>query len=181
MDQIINKAPKFYRTYIKAILSEMDETARSVPAALAYSFEQAFDLFSILHEEQKDYAYADGKWTVAEVIGHVIDAERIFAYRALRIARGDKGNQPGWDENEFASVANYNTRSLDSLKQELLATFESTGHMFAHFSDDMYKNTGIANGLQMDVETIGYITAGHRQHHWSVIKNNYLSNQSIKE
>ncbi len=132
------------------------------------------DLFSSLYEEQKDYAYENDKWSIVEVFGHMIDTERIFSTRAMRIARGETKNQEGFEQNAFADHANYDTRSLESVKQEFYAVMDASGHLFEHISETDIDNQGMASGLPVTPRGIGYITAGHRLHHCKVIKEKYL-------
>ncbi|MHB1297526.1 MAG: DinB family protein [Gemmatimonadaceae bacterium] len=118
--------------------------------------------------------YAPGKWTLKEVVLHCSDAERIFAYRALRIGRGDTTDLPGWDENAYAPMSGANARSLESLIDELESVRESTVTLFEGLPEDAWTRTGLANGKVVSVRALGWIVAGHLLHHLDIIQSRYL-------
>lgn len=121
-----------------------------------------------------DYHYAEGKWTIKEIIQHIIDTERIFAYRALRISRNDITPLPGFDENDYASNTNANERHLQSLLTELSIVRQSTLALFKSFSEEQLKRIGIASNNEISVRAIGFIIIGHQKHHQKVYKERYL-------
>ena len=121
-----------------------------------------------------DYRYADGKWTIKEIIQHVIDTERIFSYRALRISRNDITALPGFDENDYALNTNANDRHLQSLLTELSIVRQSTLALFKSFSEEQIKRIGIASNNEISVRAIGFIIIGHQKHHQKVYKERYL-------
>lgn len=121
-----------------------------------------------------DYRYAEGKWTIKEIIQHIIDTERIFAYRALRISRNDITPLPGFDENDYASNTNANERHLQSLLTELSIVRQSTLALFKSFSEEQLKRIGIASNNEISVRAIGFIIIGHQKHHQKVYKERYL-------
>ncbi len=127
-----------------------------------------------LDEAKALFRYSPGKWTVKEVVGHVIDSERVFAYRALRFARADETPLPGFDENHFVSNATFNSRPLD----ELLAEFESVRRgnvaLFRSFTPEVAARRGTANSISVSVRAIVYITAGHAAHHLGILREKYL-------
>lgn len=173
--QNITELPEYIQQYILELKPLSDFENDTVDNALGITFQETIDLFSEIYSTQKDYAYEPGKWTIAEVIGHLIDVERIFSYRALRIARGDKENQPGFDENEYANRSHYDLRDWDSLKQELLVLMESTGYLFENMNQTELSELGLSNQVPMTPRTIGFLTAAHRWHHINIIKNRYLT------
>lgn len=175
MKEIIEQLPQYYQDYIGALEGVSDPMSGNTNEALSATFENTMELFSNIYPEQKDYSYAPGKWTIAEVFGHLIDADRISAYRALRISRGDEENQPGWDQNDFAATANYHNRSFDSIKQELLCTMESTGYLFEGMNEEQLDRIGISNNYAATPRILGLIAAGHRQHHLNILQERYLS------
>lgn len=120
-----------------------------------------------------DKVYAHGKWTVKETIQHLIDCERVFAYRALRIARADKTPLPGFDENAFSDASLANNRSLASLLEEFIAVRRSSTLLFRSFSDEMFQQEGTFNGMQVAPVAIGFIIAGHTIHHMNVLRERY--------
>jgi uncharacterized damage-inducible protein DinB len=124
-------------------------------------------------ESKGEYRYADGKWSVRTVIGHMIDAERIFAYRALRIARGDATPLPGFEENDYAITAASDARGVADLVSELLLVRESTTRLFESLPDEAWPRRGIVNNGGVSVRALGYIIAGHAKHHLGVLKERY--------
>lgn len=161
--------PKYYDSYIdlvrdKDILFTLDEQM---------NFTYAFLL--TISERKGDYAYAEGKWSIKEVVGHLIDAERVFAYRALRFARKDKTDLPGFEENDYVKNSNYSERSLAELAEELLMLRKSNMYLFNSFTKEMMEMTGTANGGEISVEALLYIIAGHQKHHIKVINDRYLN------
>ncbi|GGA73474.1 DNA damage-inducible protein DinB [Flavobacterium palustre] len=121
-----------------------------------------------------DYRYAEGKWTIKEIIQHIIDTERVFAYRALRISRNDKTPLPGFDENDYVANTNANDRHLQSLLTELSIVRQSTLALFKSFSEEQLKRIGIASNNEISVRAIGFIIIGHQKHHQKVFQERYL-------
>ena len=121
-----------------------------------------------------DYRYAEGKWTIKEIIQHIIDTERIFSYRALRISRNDKTSLPGYDENEYVANTNAADRHLQSLLTELSIVRQSTLALFKSFSADQLKNLGTASDSPVSVRAIGFILIGHQKHHQKIFEERYL-------
>jgi len=122
-----------------------------------------------------DKVYAPEKWTIKDIIQHIIDTERIFSYRALRLARKDKTPLHGFDENLYAAHANATHRSLDNLTRELELVRQSTIHLFESFTEEDIMNVGICSGLQISVLALGFTIAGHGMHHINVIKERYFA------
>ncbi|MDD5149469.1 MAG: DinB family protein [Flavobacterium sp.] len=122
-----------------------------------------------------EYCYAENKWTIKDIILHIIDAERIFAYRALRIGRGDKTPLAGFEENEYVPIAMANSRSLESLIEEFKFVRNSTLILFKNFSDEQLTFQGISSDNIISVRAIGFLITGHQNHHIRVIKERYLS------
>lgn len=138
---------------------------------------QAFtDFINSLPTSKHDYRYAEGKWTIKEIITHLTDAERIFAYRALRFARNDKTELPGFEENDYVPQSNAANRSIESLVAEYQAVRQATITLFESFTPDMCLLMGTASGMQISVRALGYIIAGHTLHHQQVIRQRYLVN-----
>lgn len=122
-----------------------------------------------------EYRYAPNKWTIKEVILHVIDTERIMAYRALRIARGDQTPILGFDENEYVPHSAANDRSVESIIEEFNDVRMATLSLFSNFNKTMWHRTGNASGNDVTVNALAYIIAGHEMHHLQVIIERYLS------
>lgn len=121
-----------------------------------------------------DYRYVEGKWTIKEIITHLTDAERIFVYRALRFARNDQTELPGFEENDYVPQSNATNRSIESLVAEYKAVRQATITLFESFTPAMCQRTGIASGKQLSVRALGYIIAGHTLHHQHIIRERYL-------
>lgn len=124
--------------------------------------------------DRADYAYAPGKWTIKEVVGHVSDVERVMSYRALRIARNDKTNLPGFDENAFVANASFGRRTVDDLVEELQVVRAATIHLAKHLDADELARRGTANGHEISVRALFYIIAGHERHHVALLRDRYL-------
>ena len=124
--------------------------------------------------EKYDYKYQENKWSVKDIVRHIIDAERIFAYRALRFARFDRTPIPGFEENDYA--ANINTTNIDmtDLLQEFILVRKSTIKLFESFTEEMLSAKGIASGKEISVLSLGFIVSGHSIHHTNVIRERYL-------
>jgi hypothetical protein len=122
-----------------------------------------------------DYRYADDKWSVREVLCHILDAERIFAYRALRFARNDSTHLPGFDENIYAPEANAGGRSMKKIADEFTHLRASTVDMFEGFTEDMLRRRGTAsNNYELSVLAYGLVIAGHETHHRKILAERYL-------
>ena len=116
-------------------------------------------------EEKADYAYADGKWTVKQLLQHVIDAERIFGYRALSLSRGEQQPLPGFDENGYGDHATARDRSLSSLASEFRNLRHSTIDLFASFNDQQLNELGVSSNHPTRANSLGFIILGHWKHH----------------
>lgn len=135
--------------------------------------EQTVELYAQLSEEQSLFAYAEGKWTLKELLLHLSDTERVFQYRILAFLRGDKNELPGFDEELYASQSFANERSLDSLVEEFQLVRKSSQILLETAHISALKNVGTANGNQISAETIGKLIVGHNVHHLNIIKERY--------
>jgi hypothetical protein len=124
-------------------------------------------------EARAGSAYEEGKWSVKELVGHLVDAERIFAYRALRFARGDRMELPGFDQDEYVRAAGFNGRTLADIAAEFAAVRESTLRLFASFGRKEWARTGPANDSEVSVRALAYIAAGHAAHHFRILRERY--------
>ena len=127
-----------------------------------------------LTEAQAGTRYAEGKWSIREVIGHLADAERVFCYRALSFARGDTQPLPGFDENAYVPAANFDARTLDSLAGEFTAVRRATVAFLETLDADAALRRGTANNLELSARAIAYIIAGHERHHVKILRERYL-------
>jgi len=164
----LSRVPEWYHGYINKVQED------DLSAAFKNQSAGFLKFLEELPDAKLDYRYADGKWTVKEVLQHIIDAERIFAYRALRFARKDNTPLPGFDENEYAKNAIVSNRNWNEMIAEFSALRKSTELMFASFSSDELESTGIASEKQVYVLGIGFIIVGHAAHHRDIIKERYL-------
>jgi uncharacterized damage-inducible protein DinB len=127
-----------------------------------------------LPKEKLIYRYAAGKWTIKEILVHISDDERIYAYRALRFARNDKTELPGFEQDDYASYSGANERSLDDILEELTTVRHATISLFNSFDNEALTRAGVANGHIMSVRAAAYHIAGHELHHINIIKERYL-------
>lgn len=164
----LDTIPSFYKNYVKQVEQS------DMLTALRISGYRTLELVHSIPEKKMDYRYADGKWTIRELLCHIIDAERIFAYRALRFARNDKTNLPGWEENDYAPEANAANRSLKKIADEMQHLRVSTIDMFEGFTEEMLMRKGTANNNEMSVVALGFIIPGHETHHRNILKERYL-------
>ena len=121
-----------------------------------------------------NYKYAKDKWSIKELLLHIIDTERVFAYRALRFAREDKTDLPGFEQDDYVITSDANTRSKASLLNEYNFQRASTIALFSSFNDSMLMKIGMAGGNPMSVRAIGFITSGHEVHHCNILRERYL-------
>jgi uncharacterized damage-inducible protein DinB len=159
----------FNATYISVVNSSLD---------LIEGFENSIEEFILFLEqlpvEKLEYRYADGKWTIKDIIQHIIDAERIFSYRALRISRNDKTPLAGFDENEYVENTNANARNFKDLLSELKLVRQTTVMLFKSFSKEQMLILGTASNHSVSVRAIGFVILGHQLHHYKVIQERYL-------
>jgi hypothetical protein len=132
------------------------------------------NLLSPLTAEQASRSYEPGKWTIKQVIGHLTDAERIFAYRMLRIARNDRTPIEGFDQDPYVLNGPFEHYPLPDLVAEFRAVREATLQLLRHFDADGWRRSGIANGKEISVRALAYITAGHELHHRKILSERYL-------
>ncbi len=134
------------------------------------------NLYRSLPEERLLYRPAAGKWTMKEILNHLIDDERIFANRALRIARGDATELPGFDQDLYTKNSNANARDIETMLDEYADVRRSSIALFASFTDEMLLRPGTADGHSVTVRGLIYHVAGHEQHHLNIIRERYLTN-----
>ena len=145
------------------------------PLALLHSqMGEVTALFAGLAEAQGAYRYAPGKWSLKDLLQHLSDAERIFAYRCLRIGRGDATPLPGFDENVFAASAGADERSQVDLVADFQAARQSSLTLFEGFGDKAWDHRGTSNGRALTARCIPYICLGHAAHHLGIIRERYL-------
>jgi len=166
-----NEYDPYYEGYISQIKDSDD-----LLAIMDRQPEELRAMFAQVPEDRGTHAYADGKWTVKEVLSHIIDGERMFAYRVLRISRGDETPIEGYDqESGYTENSNANDRPFAELLDEFDLTRRSNMLMFRNLSDDAAARIGTANNVRVSARAIAYIMAGHVRHHANVLKERYLN------
>lgn len=163
-----NEYSNYYKSYIDKA-SNLD-----LLAGLKQSGEETLSFFESIPESKHEYTYDNGKWTIKELLLHLMDAERVFIYRALRFARNDDTALPGFDENYYANQSQANNYSMMQLLKSYEVLRAYTVNLFESFTNDMLMRIGEASRATMSVRAIGFATIGHEKHHIQVIKERYL-------
>lgn len=159
----------YYQKYIDKVPDE------DIRALLRVQLADTLALLRPLTDQQANYRYGPDKWTIKQVIGHMIDTERVFAYRAMRIARADPTELPGFDENAFVAHGAFEQRSLESLLRELEAQRAATAAFFHGLAPEAWHRMGSANNTPVSVRALAYIAAGHELHHRDILQTRYLT------
>jgi hypothetical protein len=159
----------FYEKYV-TLVPEGD-----VIVTLSRQFADTRALLDTVPEEKADGRYEPDKWSIKELVGHLIDGERVFAYRALRFARGDETPLPGFEQDDYVRAANFDTRTLRSLVNEFEHVRASTVLMLQGLDDSAWQRRGKANDSEVSVRAIAHIIAGHEAHHMNIIRTRYLT------
>lgn len=161
--------PVYFKNYVDQVPEEDLLTGFQNQSAVIKHF------LNSITEDQSNYAYDTGKWTIKEVLQHIIDGERIFNYRALCFARKETASLPGFDENVYAENSNANRRTWQDLVDEFAAVRSSTEFLYKSFTDEALQTSGISNNNPATVISFGFITLGHFYHHKRVLQEKYLS------
>ena len=159
----------FYTGYIGLV------PGNDIIATIEQQGRETVAFLSSIAEAQGSVRYAPGKWTLKEVIGHITDTERIQAYRALRIARNDHTNLPGFDQDTYIPFANSNARTVANLVEEFAVVRQASLLLFKSFDESAWSRRGTANNFELTVRALAYILAGHPMHHLKIIKEKYLT------
>jgi uncharacterized damage-inducible protein DinB len=164
----VNEYSNFNATYIKAAANvELIEE-------LEICLHDFIRFVQNIPMDKFDYRYVEGKWTIKDIIQHVIDTERIFAYRALRISRNDTTPLPGFEENDYVENTKANERGIQDLLAEFSAVRYATLFLFKSFSEEQLKRMGTASETAISVRAIGFIIIGHQKHHQHIFQERYL-------
>jgi hypothetical protein len=163
--------PNEYPAYAAVYVSHVGEGP--ILEILKQEQQNTYDFFMGLGADKENYAYAEGKWTVKEVLGHMVDTERVFVYRALAFSR-ESIELPGFDQDVYLAHSTYNTRTLEDIANEFKAVRESSLYLFASITDEQSTQKGIASGNPVSVRALAYLTAGHALHHIKILKEKYL-------
>lgn len=160
--------PAFLETYINCV------PQNSVLEALELNQKETIRFFSSIPPSKENYAYDLGKWKIKEVLNHLIDAERIFAYRCLRFARKDETTLPSFEEDDYVRNAELDNRNLQDLVNEFETVRKATLSLFNSFNDEALQRVGNTASGKTTVIAVGYAIAGHSMHHMNVVKERYL-------
>lgn len=153
-------------------ITKADDT--DVVKAIRRNSKAFLKLLKNIPHKKRSHAYAEGKWTIKEMLQHIIDAERVFVYRALTFSRKDQSPLPGFDENNWAASANKKNRKWNDLVEEFTLLRSATEIFFASLTDEELTFAGIANTKPTNALAMGYIVAGHTKHHMDVLEERYL-------
>jgi hypothetical protein len=164
----LSKVPEYYHKYISRVKEQDLNRAfelhrKELPAFLA-----------ALPADKWDHSYAPGKWTIKEVVQHILDGERIFGYRALCFARKEETPLPGYEENDYSANSKAGNRTPGSLMEELDQVMLSSALLFKSFDEEQLEQSGTANNKKVYVKGIGFIIVGHALHHMEIMKERYL-------
>lgn len=162
----------YYDRYIKRV-PEGD-----VLSTLSRQIDETLAMLRGLPESVAGYRYATDKWSVNEVVGHLIDSERIFSIRALRFARGDSTPVPGFEQDDYVRNATFNAYRLSDLASELEVVRQATLHLFRHIDEDAWTRRGTASNAEVSVRALAYIIAGHELHHRELLRSRYLQKKN---
>jgi uncharacterized damage-inducible protein DinB len=164
--------PPYFENYIPLVSED------NINEALIKNWEEIHKILSSVSPQLENYAYADKKWTIKQLVNHMIDTERIFTYRALRFARKDPQQPLPFEEDDYARHAEVSQRSLKDLLEEFDAVRKSTLCLFKSFSEPTLLEAGQTAGGRTTVVSLGYVICGHAIHHLNILKERYLKNNS---
>ena len=165
---LIETIPEYFKPYVNRVAST------NVYSALEENWEGLGALFLNMTEQEANFQYAEDKWTPKQILQHLIDTERILSQRALRFARKDMTQLPGYDHDKYVEQVDVSHRAISDLWDEFHAVRVSTLFLYKSFNEQDLKREGFANGLVLSVENQGFIIAGHAIHHAHIIKERYL-------
>lgn len=165
----LSEIPAYYQPYVNLV--EFNDLIQG----LIQGGNATLDLLKSIPEKSGDYKYAAGKWTIKEVVAHLMDSERVFAYRAMTFARNDKTDLPGFEQNDWAQQTNAENRRLYKMIDEYNNLRASTIDLFGSFNEEMLTRSGTANGTGISVRGIGFVILGHEIHHCNILNERYFS------
>ena len=164
-----NSYPEKYNTFINSL-----DPDTNLVEGLEISLYEYIRFVQSITLGKHDYRYAEGKWTIKDIIQHLIDCERIFSYRALRLGRNDQSQLAPFDENEYADQAGGNLRTLQSLLTELSAVRQSTLILYKTFTAEQLRQQWVSGNNEVSLAALGFIIIGHQQHHKKIFEERYL-------
>ncbi|MGB0521358.1 MAG: DinB family protein [Flammeovirgaceae bacterium] len=164
----LHEYPELYHPFVQPIPYD------DLIMGLEQSFAKSLQVLQRITDTQGLHRYEPNKWSIKELMGHLIDCERIYCYRALSIARGEKIALPGFDQDAYVKQSNAESRSMRELVEELIQVRKATVLLFKSFTPQQLTRKGTANGFEMSVNLMGFIAIGHVRHHVKVIQEKYL-------
>lgn len=168
----VNILPKEFKSYYELYLNRVSSTTELFEALQQQN--ELINFFNSIPKEKHEFRYAPEKWTPKQILQHLIDTERIFMNRALRFAREDFTELPGYDENHYAEHCFSNKRSIEDMLEEYEVVRSSSIYLFKSFDERVLTNVGKASGGAFSVRVIPFIVCGHQKHHIHIIKERYL-------
>lgn len=168
----LETVPDFYKRYVEHVKNY------DLLEALSLSSKETLMLVRSIPESKGDYRYAAGKWSIKELLCHMLDTERVLAYRALRFSRNDKTPLQGFEENDYAPEANAHHRSIEKIANQMERLRQTSYDLFEDMTPAMLQRKGPANQVEFSVLSLGFIIPGHESHHRQILKERYLSTPS---
>lgn len=165
---LIGPVPPFYQRYANRMVG------RDLLTEMAFQRECLLEMLRKIPASKGTFSYAEGKWTINELVQHITDAERVFAYRAMCFARGEKHALPGFEEDDYVAESRANEVGLNELLEEFTAVREASMCLFRNFNEATLARTGVANGNTFTVAAHGVIIVGHAIHHTEVLAERYI-------
>jgi len=172
METAVRPSPAEYAPYYGRYVALVPDGP--IVETLRTQIADTLSVLGALPEAKADHRYESGKWSVKDVVGHVIDGERVFSYRALRFARADETPLPGFEQDDYVVAARFDRRTLRSLLDEFRAVRDATIHLYDHLDEEALSRSGIASENRMSVRALAWVIAGHERHHLSVLRERYL-------
>ena len=163
-----------YAPYFEQYMQLVTKEGKSIIENMQDSQIEFDTILRNLPKEKHNFSYAEGKWTLKELIQHSIDTERVFCYRALCFARNDKTSLPGFDQDIFVDNGNANQLEFSDLLDEMSTLRKSTIQLYKSFSEEALLRIGVASGNKISVRALGYLFSGHQMHHLNIVKERYL-------
>jgi uncharacterized damage-inducible protein DinB len=171
---MIRPTKKEYSDFHQKYVNKVEGT--DVISALVNQHKTIMEILSSLDDKKGLYSYSEGKWSLKEVFGHMLDCERVFSYRALSIARGEQQPLPGFEQDDYVLYGKYNSRSMDSLKEEYNYLRLANITLFKSLSEEDIDRQGTASNNPVTVRALLFILAGHEKHHLDILTERYLGN-----
>jgi hypothetical protein len=165
---LASEYPEYYKPYVDLV------PEGELLTLLKENLVKTIELFESLSEASGHFRYAEDKWSIKEVLGHMADTERIMSYRLLRIGRGDQTALAGFNENEYVEGSQINKLPIKRILEDFIAIRKATLTLFQNMPEEAWANIGFANNTDVTARAIGYIIAGHALHHFKIINDRYL-------